>query len=89
MEHYRRVEKIIKAIANHRRIQILDLLDQKSNLSVVNIADKTHANIKTIDAHINKLFAVNMLTKRTAGNHVFHTITPFGVSILKFLRKQE
>lgn len=87
--HYRKIEKVAKAFANHRRIQILDILSQSSGLSVVDITNKTRANLKTVDVHINRLFAAGLVTKKTAGNHVFHTIDPVGISILKFLRKLE
>jgi len=87
--NYRKIEKIGKAVANHRRIQILDVLNTNARLSVVEITRKTRGNVKTIDAHVNRLFAVGMITKRTAGNRVQHTITKYGLSILEFLRKQE
>ncbi|MBI3261129.1 winged helix-turn-helix transcriptional regulator [Candidatus Berkelbacteria bacterium] len=87
--NYRKIEKITKAVANHRRIQILDLLESRQRLSVVEISQQTRGNVKTIDAHVNRLFAVGMITKRTAGNRVQHTITKYGISILEFLRKQE
>lgn len=87
--NYRKIEKVTKAVANHRRIQILDLLKSNGGLSVIEISSKTRGNIKTIDAHVNRLFGVGMITKRTAGNRVYHTITKYGISILEFLRKQE
>ncbi len=87
--NYRKIEKITKAVANHRRIQILDVLNTNARLSVSEISRKTRGNVKTIDAHVNRLFAVGMITKHTAGNRVHHTITTYGISILEFLRKQE
>lgn len=87
--HYRKIEKITKAVANHRRIQILDILSANARLSVVEISRKTRGNVKTIDAHVNRLFAVGMITKHTAGNRVQHTITRYGITILEFLRIQE
>ena len=87
--NYRKIEKITKAVANHRRIQILDVLNTNARLSVGEISRKTRGNVKTIDAHVNRLFAVGMITKHTAGNRVQHTITKYGISILEFLRKQE
>lgn len=87
--HYRAIEKITKAVANHRRIQLLDILSRQPRLSVVDLSHKTRANLKTIDVHINRLFTAGLVTKHSRVNAVLHALTPAGAAILKFLRTLE
>ena len=37
--NYRRIERTVKGFSNHRRIQIMDLLFKKPELSVAEISD--------------------------------------------------
>lgn len=85
MEH-RKIERIMKGVANHRRIQILELLDQKPELSVQEISDTLHSEFKNVSAHISKLALAGLVMKRSDGNMVRHKLTTRGKSILKFVR---
>jgi len=86
---YRTIERITKAVANHRRIQLLDILSANPRLSVIALSGRTRANLKTIDVHINRLFAAGLVAKRSHSSAVLHSITPTGNAILKFLRTLE
>lgn len=89
MKNKRELEKIFKGVANHRRIEILLLLDKEPELSVVNIAYKLHCNFKTIAEHTRKLHIAGMVYKTNRGNSVSHILSPLGKSILKFCRTLE
>ncbi len=80
------LERIIKGFDNHRRIEILALLDKKPELSVAEIAKKTGSNFKTISEHIRKMAISGLLMKRSDGHSVRHKLTERGELILKFLR---
>jgi len=82
----RKLEKIVKGFSNHRRIQILALLDRMPRLSVFATADELDTNFKTISEHLRRLTAAGLVTKRNIGNVVEHSLSPLGKSILKFLR---
>ena len=84
--NYRKLERIIKGVANHRRIEILVLLQRKPELSVADIADELKVNFKTVSAHVGKLASSGMIMKRNDINFVRHKATPRGQTILKFLR---
>ena len=83
---YRQLERIVKGFANHRRIQILELLEREPELSVVEIAGKLNINFKTASEHIRRLAIAGLVLKRSEGNNVRQKLSDRGVSILKFLR---
>jgi Mn-dependent DtxR family transcriptional regulator len=83
---YYQLERIVRGVANHRRIEILELLQKKPELSVLDISEILHINFKTASEHIRRLAATGMIPKRSDGNAVRNRITDRGSSILKFLR---
>lgn len=89
MKSYRSLERIVRGYSNHRRIQILELLDNNPELSVIEVADKLKINFKTASEHIRRLAITGLVLKRSQGAAVRHKLSPLGVSILKFLRTLE
>ena len=85
----RRLERLVKGFANHRRIQILELLQHRPELSVVEVATTLHVNFKTVSDHIRRLAIAGLVLKRSAGNSVRHKLTDQAQSILEFLRTLE
>ena len=86
---YRELERMMKGVANHRRVQGLDLIAQKPELSVMEIARDLNVNFKTIAEHVRRMAIAGLLMKRNDENAVRHKLTPRGMSILKFLRTLE
>jgi len=84
--HYRQMEKIIKGAANHRRLQIMELLERKPEMSVAEIANELRVNFKTISQHILRLANSGLVLKRNSASTVRHALSPRGKSILKFCR---
>ena len=82
----RQLERIVKGFANHRRIEILELLQRKPELSVEEVSDILDINFKTASEHLRRLAIAGLLLKRSEGNNVRHKLTARGESILKFLR---
>ena len=89
MKQYRQLEKITKGVANHRRIEILDLLHREPQLSVIEISERLNVNFKTISEHVRRLAHAGLVFKRSEGAAVRHALAPQGVLILKFLRTLE
>lgn len=79
----------MRGFSNHRRIEILYLLDKHPELSVMDIAAKLKINIKTASEHIRRLAIAGLIMKRHDINSVRHKLTARGVAILKFLRTLE
>ena len=84
--NWRNTERIVKGVANHRRLEILDILLKKPELSVEEIADALKINFKTASEHIRRLAIAGLVIKRYEGNFVRHKLTSRATSILKFLR---
>ncbi len=82
----RELERIIKGFANHRRLQVLELLYKEPELSVQEVSEKLKTEFKNISAHINKMAIAGLLMKRNEGNMIRHKLTNRGKSILQFVR---
>lgn len=82
----RRLERTVKGFANHRRIQIIELLENSPELSVQEISSELKINFKTASEHIRRLAIAGLVLKRSQGINVRHKLTAPGISILKFLR---
>ena len=80
------MERIVKGFANHRRLQVLELLNKEPELSVQEISEKLKSEFKNISAHINKMAVAGLVMKRNEGNNVRHKLTNRGKSILQFVR---
>ena len=89
MLNTKNLEKIIKGCANHRRIQIMDLLNKKPELSVSEVANELKVNFKTISEHIRRLAHTGLVLKRNDAAAVRHALSEKGKLILKFLRTLE
>ncbi len=87
MVNYRKIERVVKGFANHRRIQILDLLSEEPELSVDDIAEKLHIGYENASDHIRKLAIAGLVMKRYEGTSVRHKLTPRAESILVFCKK--
>lgn len=86
---YFQLERIIRGVANHRRIEILELLKKSPELSIIDISKKLDTNFKTISEHIKRLATAGFVIKRSDGPSVRHKITKRGLAILLFLRTLE
>lgn len=86
---YRSLERVVKGFANHRRIEILELLLKKPELSVADISEELNVNFKTTSEHIRRLAIAGLVLKRYQGKCVCHKLTKQGENILTFLRMLE
>jgi DNA-binding transcriptional ArsR family regulator len=84
--NFHKMERLVRAYSNHRRIQILDLLQKQPELSVEEVSAALKINHKTGSEHIRRLAIGGLVLKRSEGNAVRHALTPLGRTILKFLR---
>ena len=72
---YRELERIARGFSNHRRIQIMELLHKKPELSVDEIANEINVNFKTISEHIRRLSISAIVLKHPDGHSVLHNIS--------------
>ena len=82
----RRLERVVKGVANHRRIEILELLGKKPEMSVGEISLATEIELKTASEHLRRLTIAGLILKRNEGREVRHALTPQARHVLTFLR---
>ena len=86
---YFQLERLIRGFSNHRRIEILELLNRQPELSVMDIATELEVNFKTVSEHIRRLAIAGLVFKRSDGVSIRHKLSPLGTIVLKFLRTLE
>ncbi|HEY4487636.1 MAG TPA: winged helix-turn-helix domain-containing protein [Candidatus Paceibacterota bacterium] len=85
-ESYRKIERIVKGFANHRRVEMLDLLKREPELSVEDISERLNIGYENASDHMRKLAIAGLVMKRNDGPAVRHKLTPRGESILVFCK---
>lgn len=83
------MERILKGVASHRRIEILFLLKKEPELSVEDIAEKLHMGYQNASDHVRKLAIAGLVAKRNDGPSVRHKLTPRAESMLVFCKTLE
>ena len=81
----KQMERHLKGIANHYRIEILLILAKGENITLEEIIEAVNANEKTIGEHVRRLFLAGLVNKKYRGKFVEHSLTPYGKTFVKFL----
>ncbi|PIP86556.1 hypothetical protein COV42_02370 [Candidatus Campbellbacteria bacterium CG11_big_fil_rev_8_21_14_0_20_44_21] len=89
MKSYKKIENIVRGFSNHRRIQILELLEKTPELSVAEITEKLKINYNTASDHIRRLSIAGLVAKRNSDRDVRHKLTDRGRAILTFCKTLE
>ena len=84
---YRKIERLIKGVANHNRLKILELLQKEPELSVSDISERLKIGYENASDHIRKMAIAGLVMKRNQGPAVCHRLTPRALSILMFCKK--
>ena len=84
---YRKLERIVKGFANHRRLEIIELLRREPELSVAEIAERLKIGYENASDHIRKMAIAGLVLKRSDGPFVRHKLAPRGELILAFCKK--
>jgi len=83
----KQMERHLKGVANHRRIEILSMVAQNAGLTVEEIADRLDCNFKTISEHTRRLAQAGLINKEYKGRNVAHTLSPYGRTFYDFLKR--
>ena len=86
---YRAMERLVKGFANHRRLEILDLLKRNPELSVEEISSRLKIGYENASDHIRKLAIAGLVLKRPAGRDVRHKLTLRAHHVLTFCKTLE
>ena len=60
---FKKLEKLIKSVANQRRLAILSFLKKEKEASVGDIAEHLRLSFKSTSKHISVLFAADLLER--------------------------
>ena len=82
----RALERIVRSFGNHRRIEMIELLENNPELSLTEIADRLKINLQTASEHIRKLTMASLVMKKSQGKNIRHKLTLRGINILTFLK---
>jgi len=80
------MERHLKGIANHYRIEILLLITEHAGITLGDIVENLGANEKTIGEHTRRLDQAGLLNKKYRGKCVEHTLSPYGKTFVSFLK---
>jgi len=80
------MERHLKGVANHYRIEILLLIAERDGITLENVVEALGANEKTIGEHTRRLYQAGLLNKKYRGKFVEHTLSPYGKTFVRFLQ---
>ena len=80
------MERHLKGMANHYRIEILLLIAERDGITLEDIVETLGANEKTIGEHTRRLYHAGLLNKKYRGKFVEHTLSPYGKTFVHFLQ---
>ena len=82
----KQMERHLKGMANHHRIEILLLIANSSGISLDSIIKTLGANEKTIGEHARRLHVAGLVDKKHNGKFVEHSLSPYGKIFAEFLK---
>ena len=87
MKTAKQLERYFKGVANHRRLDILFLIEKNEGISLERIAETLDCNMKTISEHTRRLVHAGLLNKKYRGREVAHSLSPYGKRFVNFTKK--
>lgn len=82
----KQMERHLKGIANHYRVEILLLIARSGGITLEDIVEALDANEKTIGEHTRRLHQAGLINKKYRGKFVEHTLSPYGKTFVHFLK---
>jgi DNA-binding transcriptional ArsR family regulator len=73
---YKKLEKILKALANGRRLTIIRFIQDKKKTSVGRIAEELKLSFKATSKHLGLLTAAEILSKEQKSSYMLFEINP-------------
>ncbi len=80
------MERHLKGMANHYRIEILLAIAASGGITLDGIVETLNANGKTIGEHTRRLSVAGLINKKYRGKFVEHTLSPYGKTFVHFLQ---
>ena len=80
------MERHLKGLANHYRIEILLAVASHPRITLEEIIELIKANEKTIGEHTRRLNIAGLINKKYQGKFVLHEPSPYGKVFADFLK---
>ena len=85
----KQMERHLKGIANHYRIEILLIISDNEKITLEDIVKIIGANGKTIGEHARRLYQAGLINKKYRGKFVEHSLSPYGKTFIHFLKSSK
>jgi len=82
----KQMERHLKGMANHYRIEILLYIADNDGATLDDIITAIGANEKTLGEHTRRLLIAGLVNKKYRGKFVEHTLSPYGKTFIRFLK---
>ena len=82
----KQMERHLKGMANHHRIEILLIVSENNGITLDDIIKKINANAKTIGEHTRRLYQAGLINKKYHGHFVEHALSPYGKIFVRFIK---
>ena len=82
----KQMERHLKGMANHHRIEILLFIASNDGATLDDIVTALGANEKTLGEHTRRLSIAGLVNKKYRGKFVEHALSPYGKTFVRFLQ---
>ena len=79
--------KILKALANNKRMEILNILSQEKGLNVAEIAETIKLHFKSASKHLQKLVEAGLIERLQNGFRAEHNLKDNVNELLRVINK--
>ena len=86
MKNAKQMERHLKGVANHRRIEILLTIAGNKGVTLEGIVGLLKANEKTVGEHTRRLVLAGLVNKKYNGKYVEHELSPYGRYLVDFIK---
>ena len=86
MKTAKQMERHLKGMANHHRIEILLFIADNDGATLDDIVTALGANEKTLGEHTRRLSVAGLVNKKYRGKFVEHALSPYGKTFVRFLQ---
>ena len=85
MANTKDTEKILKVLANKRRLAIIGFLKRKQEARVGDIADEIRISFKATSKHLAQLFNADIVDREQRSLQMFYRLSPNQNNIAKYI----
>ncbi len=82
----KQMERHIKGISNHYRIELLLLIHARGPITLEDLVIALDASEKTLSEHTRRLVQAGLIQKRYRSRFVEHSLSPYGKAFVQFLK---